>query len=383
MTGQLRTTLHTRADEIAGWEADLDAIVRTGSRRVRRRRAVIAGGVAVTLAVVGAAALGIRGHDGAPAPADPDALPVTYAVGSVIHSGDTQVDVGLHVDSFVRLTDRFVFSHDEHVYEAKDGAVHEIDRLADKATPLMAAEDGQKAAWFGFSDQYGAGLKIYPGYPQVGNHPNAQYGDFPDGWPADSPPSVRATWGGFLWVSDGVKTQVTYHDPPDGPYESWDIRTTGPSMIQDAAARSLLVRVGDGLAVVDANLPQHLNPPEESFDNKLDLDPGSPQVPNVSTGDLAPDARHWFTTDGGSFTVYTSSDASAQEPEHPGFTDVTPYQWLGGDTIAALGHPTDDPDGPASILTCRVSTNACTVALPDVGPATDVVVPNGPTTGTR
>jgi hypothetical protein len=151
-------------------------------------------------------------------------------------------------------------------------------------------------------------------------------------------------------------------------------------MIQDAAAGRLLVRVDGGLAVVDANLPHDLNPIEPSFRPRKDLLPSAPQVPNVSTGDLAPDGRHWFTAESGSFTVYASSNGSAQEPEHPGFEGVTPYQWLGDDTIAALGHRAGDPTGPVSILTCRVSSNACTVAVPDIGPAADVVVPTGPTT---
>ena len=383
MTGQLRTTLRDRADHLNAWDVDLDAIVRDGARRVRHRRVALAGGVAGALAVVGGvSALAVQ-HLNRPAPADQDAKPLTYAVGNVIHSGDSQVDVGMHVDSFVRLTDRFVFTHDQHVYEARDGRVHMLGPLADPSTPLVAGEDGQKAGWFGLSARYGAGLEIYPGYPQVGDRPNSSFADYPDGWPEHSPPRVQATWGDFLWVSTGVFSLVIYHDPPDGSYEGWRIRSTGPSMIQDAAARRLLVRVGDGMAVVDANLPEHLNPVEASFDNKKDLLPDAPQVPDVSTGDLAPDARHWFTAEAGRFVVYASSDGSAQQPEHAGYQDVTPYQWLSGDTIAALGHRAGDPGGPVSILTCRVSSNTCEAAVDDVAPDADLVVPSGPTTGSR
>jgi hypothetical protein len=303
-------------------------------------------------------------------------------VGDVIHSGDTQVDVGMHVDSFVRLTDRFVFTHAGHVYEARDGRVHLFGPLADPSTPLVAGEDGRKVGWFGLSPRYGAGLEIYPGFPQVGDNPNGQFADYPDTWPQHSPPSVRATSGNYLWVTDGSRTLVYLHDPSSGEYVAWHIPTTGPTMVQDAARDSLLVRVhGGGLAVMNANLPPTIDD-IPTWNTKRNLVPDAAQVPGVNAGDLAPDARHWFTTEGG-FTVYASSNADHQEPEHPGYEDVTPYQWLSGDTIAATGHRDRAPDGTISILTCRVSTNQCTEALTDVGSAGQVVLPNGPTTGSR
>ena len=102
MTGQLRTTLHTRADDLAAWDVDLDAIVRDGGRRVRRRRTALAGGLAGVLVVAGGiAAFAEHTHRTTPQPADDNAKPLTYAVGSVIHSGSTQVDVGVKVESLV------------------------------------------------------------------------------------------------------------------------------------------------------------------------------------------------------------------------------------------------------------------------------------------
>src|SRR3954447_18491686 len=198
MTGQLRGSLHTRADELDTWDVDLDTIVRAGDRRLRRRRIAVAGTAAAVLAVAGGVTVAARSHATRPQPADQDAKPLTYAVGRVIHSGDNQVDVGMRVDSFVRLTDRFVFSHDQHVYEAKDGDVHEIDRLADPSAPLVAGEDGQQSEWFGHSDTHGVGLMIYPGYPQVGGRPNASFAGYADTWNADSPPRILAASGRYL-----------------------------------------------------------------------------------------------------------------------------------------------------------------------------------------
>ena len=44
MTGQLRTAMQTRADELGRLDLDLDAIVRDGNRRLRRRRTMMATG---------------------------------------------------------------------------------------------------------------------------------------------------------------------------------------------------------------------------------------------------------------------------------------------------------------------------------------------------
>jgi hypothetical protein len=377
MTGQLQTTLHRQADALQPWNVDLDAIVRSGVRRVRRRRAALAGGVAGALVLAGGVAIAAHGltvHH--PQPVDDNARPVTYAIGSVIHSGDSRVDVGRTVAQFVRFTDGFVFSDpQQRVYVEKDGRVRKIGDLHDASTPLVAGEDGRQVGWLTPTT-----FALYPGYSVVHGLPNAINSQFRSGLPVGSSPEVRATWGGYLWMTDGVRTEVIHHDPPHHEYVGWPIHTTGPSMIQDAAGDRLLVRAGDGIAVIDAGLPK----PHDPYQNPLKRHfvPGPPQVRNVSTGDLAPDARHWFTAEDGRFTVYFSRDGGSQEPDHAGFVGVTPYQWLGADTIAALGHREDDPDGPVSILRCRVSTNDCTVAVSDIAPEADLVVPNGPTTGT-
>lgn len=70
-------------------------------------------------------------------------------------------------------------------------------------------------------------------------------------------------------------------------------------------------------------------------------------------------------------------DGTGREPAHPGFAFAAPYQWLDSDTMAVLAVPTADEDGPISLLTCRVSTNACQVATWDMGTYGEVAVPDG------
>jgi hypothetical protein len=104
------------------------------------------------------------------------------------------------------------------------------------------------------------------------------------------------------------------------------------------------------------------------------------QVPDVATGDLAPDGKHWFTDDSDQFAVFDSATGERQDPAFKdlGFEFAAPYQWLGDDTIAALALPkaTNDPQ-PISLLTCHVSTNDCVVTARDIGDAADVALPIG------
>jgi hypothetical protein len=393
MTGQLQTTLRRQAEALESWDADLDAIVLAGERRVRRRWIALVGSLAGALVIAGGVAVATqRLHAHRPQPVDDHARPVSYALGSVIHSGDTQVDVGMPIASFVRYTDGFVFSDpQQRVYAEQDGHVHLIGHLVDGSTALVAGEDGREVAWYGHdgkitvgSDQFakfGNGVYLYPDFLRNGRT-NSLHASFGGVQPITTRPTVRASWDGFIWLTDGRKNTVVELRPDAHQYAGWPApELIGRDTVQDAAARRLLVRVGDGLAVVDANLPRE--PALLDTRPKPRPLPSAPQVGHVSTGDLAPDARHWFNAEGGRFTVYASSDGSSQEPGHPGFERVTPYQWLGTDTIAALAHRAGDPDGPISILRCRVSTNACIVAVADAGPEADVIVPSGPTTGTR
>jgi hypothetical protein len=369
MTGQLRSTLQTRADDLEPWEVDVDAVIGAGNRRLRRRRVALAGGTAIALAVAaGATTLGIRHHDTSPAPANDTAIPLAYAVGSVIHTGDTTVDVGVKVESMVALKDGYLYSGpDGTVYHWGDGAAQKLGHVADRSTRLYVSDDGIAAVW---SDgHYIEGWPLGP----IGN--TRFWGGFD---PHDGEVNVvEALSDGHLWFWDGNATEVAETRPLGDA--GWKDKGLGQASVVDAAGDRILVDVGGGMAVARANLltPDNL----ATFQPGTDLTGVTPQVTGVSTGDLAPDGQHWFTSDDGRFAVYDSTTGDGQEPTHDGFVGVTPYQWLGNDTIAAIGSPSSAPDGPVSLLTCRVSTNDCTVAVADAGTGDDVVLANGQPTG--
>lgn len=380
MTGQLRSTLHTRADGLDTWDVDLDTIVRAGTRRVRRRRAALAGGVAVM--VVGAVtALAVRGSTSGPQPADPHAMPLTYAVGTAIHSGDGSIDVRHQVSSFVRTDWGYVFSTpDDRVFSEKDGDVHEVGHLAPQAE-LIASDDGLVTAWWD-----GERIQTWPGYRPAASG-EADAFDRTDSfssdaaWSNDDPPGVEALSDGHMWLWDGRKTWIAEVRPTPSSATWPDRPLDGSDKVQDAAGGTVLVRIGDGMAVVKANLRPLDADLLSAWQPGTDLSGVRPQVPDVATGDLSPDGDHWFTADGNDrdeFEVFDSDTGQAQAPTYPG-GQVTPYAWLGDDTIAAWTVPTDDPNGPVTLLTCQVSTNTCTVAASDIGTFGEIAISGLPT----
>lgn len=88
------------------------------------------------------------------------------------------------------------------------------------------------------------------------------------------------------------------------------------------------------------------------------------------------DGRHWFAQGAEQLTVFDSASGRREALDHPGFAVARPHQWRDADTIAAYGLRT--ADGRAvTLLTCQMSTGACTVTAPDVGEIGNVALPDG------
>jgi hypothetical protein len=387
MTGQLRSALENRAAQLEAWDVDLDAVVRQGDRQVRRRRIAVAGGLAGVLVVAGGiAAVAGQGHRNTSLPADQNAQPLAYAVGGVIHSGDDTVDVGKKVVSLVSTHWGFVFSTpDRRLYQERDGQVEPIttfdghpSRLAD-ASRLVVGDDGLLTAWWD-----GRRIQSWPGYRDGGgmvddlaktNSFNAE-----KSWPQGDPPHVQAVSDGHLWFWDGQDPMIAEVRPMTTTAGWKDTNPPGSGTVVDAAGDQVLVHVDDGMAVTTANLLKWPASHQDGWTPGGDLADLKAQVPDVASGDLAPDGKHWFSQDTGQFAVFDSSTGHRQEIAHPGFRSTVPYQWLGDDTIAALAEsPSIDGEAmtPVSLLVCRVSTNTCQVAAKEVGTAGKVVVADG------
>ncbi|MDX6358152.1 MAG: hypothetical protein QOH37_1206, partial [Nocardioidaceae bacterium] len=360
-------------------------IVRDGNRRLRRRRNALAGGVAGTLAVVaGAAALTLGGHSASRAvqPADNPAKPLSYAVGSVIHSDGTTIDVGTKIESMVSVEDGFVFSGpDRTVYLETNGATHALGHIDGASSRLYASDDGLVAAWWD-----GEQIQTWPGYRYNGSgeevvEDSTHSFGVASTWPSGAPPHVEALSDGHLWTWDGQHTVVAEVRPLTSTAGWKDAGFSDPEMIRSAAGARVLIRVGDGMAVVKANLlpPPH-QPGWADWEPGTDVSGVGAQVSGVTDGVLSPEGDHWFTQDSDQFAVFDSATGERQDPRYEdlGFAFAAPYQWLGNDTIAALALPkaTNDPQ-LISLLTCHVSTNDCTVTARDIGDKTEVAITVG------
>lgn len=383
MTGQLRTSLHTHADALEAWDVDLDTLLRAGDRRLRRRRASLAGGLAGVLVLAGGiAAFGGRDHRTSPTPAEQDAHPLTYAVGGVIHSGGTTIDVGTTVRSLVVLKAGFVYSGPDRTVSAwHDGHALTLGHLASDTTRLVASDDGYDVAWWD-----GQQIDAWPNPVGPADRVLPFPGPDPDYW--ETPHTVEALSAGHMWIWDSHATWVT-EMLPLSTHGVWKDSGLGHQQsVVDAAGDQILVNVGGGLAVTTANLRD----PERDTGAPLVTDLGSvaPQVPNIASGDLAPDGRHWFSADHDQFAVFDSTTGRRLAgPTLSGFSDALPYQWLDADTVAAYGHRDSDEanglglDAPISLLVCQVSTATCRLAAADIGNRSNLAIPDGLPLDTR
>jgi hypothetical protein len=374
MTGQLHTTFETRAGALDTWEADLDAIVRDGTRRIRRRRATVAGGLGVALFVAGGlAALG-HVHRTTPPPADENVKPLIYAVGSVIHTASGTIDVRTKVESLVTAKSGLFYSGpDRTVYVWRNGHARALGHLADSSTRLFGSDDGVNVAWWD-----GKEIVMWPGLRkplETFRGPQSRY------W--ENQHVVQAVSDERMWFWDGHRTW-TANVLPSPSHAVWpDKAFTSAGSVQDAAGDRVLVRIGSGLAVMRANLYPLGVDQLSRWRPGSDLSTATGRVAGVSTGDLAPDGKHWFSEDPGHpFTVYDSTSGKGEAITSPQGLDSTPYQWLGNDTIAAMA-PEPNVDGsaitPVDLLVCHLSTRTCRIAARNVGNEVNLVVADGRT----
>ncbi|GAA1717454.1 hypothetical protein GCM10009745_77740 [Kribbella yunnanensis] len=150
MTDLLKETLTSRATETEPPPLDLDTIMATGTRRLRRRRAGSILGTA--LAVVGVVATGLTVvRTNSPAPADSPAYfserQATYAVGGTIHSGDATIDTGAQKISRLVLSDAGILftAVGSQTLRVTDGK--KVRELAELAPESRLVASGELAGW--------------------------------------------------------------------------------------------------------------------------------------------------------------------------------------------------------------------------------------------
>ncbi|GAA4670123.1 hypothetical protein [Phytohabitans rumicis] len=172
MTNSLKDMLEDQAASVAFQAPDLQAIARTGGRRIRRRRAVtmLATVTAVALVVSTATALFAAGGGQRPDVAtDPGpTAPVSWALGSTIHDGEQSIEVGHRVRAYVRTTLGFVTLDDaDNVYSVTGQGVtrigHTVAPHSQGTDQLRLFSDprGTLAGWLGQEDSSRLVLQVH------------------------------------------------------------------------------------------------------------------------------------------------------------------------------------------------------------------------------
>ncbi|WP_167735981.1 hypothetical protein [Nocardioides sp. 503] len=382
MTEKLRDLLHDRAAGVDFAPDDLDALVRAGDRRVRRRRGLAAGGALAALAV--AAALVVPalsgGGDAAPEPTDnrtdtaTETLPnggVSWATSSVILAGDDALDVGHEVSVYVATTHGYVFADPEGtVYSVVDGKVDAIGRT-DESEPHLVADDGSSlVGWVDFSSGPAPAFMVFDQSTEA--EPAFAGGETTDDMSAAAASADPAY---FYAIDDGTAYWRDARGAVAVDLETQDTELVDPDAVDgldilDVQNGVIAFRDGKGVAVGTTR--------ETAV-----------QLPGVVTdsGELSPQ--------GTAFAFYVD----VPDPENGGHTEArvvgvdgsavpldiasatlsfaVPYGWLDDDTVAVLS------SGPIearyqSLLGCDVATGECEMTVENAGAArAQIVLPNG------
>lgn len=349
MTGLLTETLHERAAALDPPDVDLDGILRTGDRRVRRGRTGIAVAAAALVAataggVVWADGGGGGGGDAPPVATTVDgAAPLSYATGSQIHVGDAVVDVGDVVESFV-LTDAgpvWTTSNGD-VMTQQYGAVTRLGRTSTDGYYLKA--DGPLVAWVEFPGGRSAQFVVYD--------------------TAARSEVLRTTYG----TSEGMNAfpddqDVAYIYAVDGSSVYWhgdqgairhDLDSNTAEVLGDVGAFAIS-DVANGLIAYQSDDDQGVRV-GPSLEEGTDMGhQGTAYLSTYGSYVSFEDADEMFVID-----TTTGADVT---PTVKGYPFHVVSQWLDDDTAAVFGLRSTDEDGPMEVdfLTCDIPTGECTV----------------------
>jgi hypothetical protein len=352
MTGLLADALHERADTLGPPDLDVDRIVQDGDRRVRHGRT----GVAVAAAALVAAAAGgvaVADHAGDDRPAVATTLdesaPLSYASGSEIHVGDTVLDVGEVVQSFVLTDAGPVWTTAEgDVMTEQDGAPVRLGRTSTDGYYLKA--DGSLAAWVEFPDGSPAEFVVYD--------------------TAARSEVLRSTEG----TSEGMKAfrddrDVAYVYAVDGRSVYWHSNQGAVRHDLDTGDSEVLGDVG-AFAISDVAgglIAYQLDPGTSGMDTEgvfvgPSLREGT-DMRHQGTAYLSADGSYVSFEDADEMFVSDTATGADATPAVKGYPFHVVSQWLDDDTAAVFGLRSTDEHGPLDVdfLSCDIPTAQCTV----------------------
>jgi hypothetical protein len=366
MTGLLRDTMNDRADAAGYPHLDLDAIIETGDRRVRRRRLAAVGGAAVVAAaVVAAVAIGPSALDrdsgqlppvGQPAGPFAQARP-TYASGSTIHYGDQSLELDHPVRSFVQTPAGFVYTGPDGQVLFTDGLSEtQIGTTQSEGRQLASDSSGPYVGWVDSTDQGAPAFVVYD------TAKGEEVVRTTEGSLAGSAQNDPDTVSVMIAIDNGI---AYWHD--GSGVKAYDVASGTLATVKEGADAEWLDDVENGVLSHSSDLRYLGDAGDQRIIVSSDPDATDPGFARWNHGYLPPDGQHVAVSGGDVSKVIDVATRADVTPPHPGYWVVSFGQWVDDDTFTYLAFPGESPTyRTADLLTCSISQQSCEVAFGDV-----------------
>lgn len=357
MTGLLKNVMTEKAATQAAPAIDLDAIVATGNKRIRRRRT--ARGLGIAALAAGLVATAVTVLPGADEPPISDGISssfaerkVTWARTDVIHYGDRDIALGGHeLVAFVQTDVGFVFAdRSGDVFVANGTSIVKLGG-GNTAFRLEADDTGNLVGWVDSSKPvpefvvYDASTRREVARTNSGNEATD-----PEQAPGRIKPTVVGIDAGYAYLvaSDGFRRLDL-----DSGANTMLRKGLYPDNVRDVTAGLFAITSqlsGDGGSVVVGDSATATAPKFAGWQ-----------------ADLSPDGRHLFTESADVPRVFRADSTTALPLAHPDHPLMILSQWLDNDRFVAVGirDAVDKPQmQPVDLITCSFSRLSCEVSVP-------------------
>jgi hypothetical protein len=331
MTEQLKTLMHAQADSVDFAAPDLDAMVRTGDRRVRHRRLGAAVGVVALVVGIALVVPAVNPGERAVQPAGPTAsgAPLSWVDGSTLHEDDRAYALDFRPRAYVRTAEGYVFSdRDGNVWSWVDGATTLVGETNGRSPRLVSDEESGLAGWVTLDGpEY---VVVDQATGTITGHPAPAGTDYDDFAALDA---GRAYWRGtdgpvVVDLRTGDETPVpSGRDTYLGDFEDDLVTVSGD--------QGTVIETVDGTPVL------------EPTDSYSDL------------GYLSPGARY-YAWDADDPQVYDVRSGERVAVDIGSREFASGYEWLGDRTLALIASTELTDDARVQLLRCEVPGGPCT-----------------------
>ncbi|NEA35313.1 hypothetical protein [Streptomyces sp. SID13031] len=357
MTGLLKDTFTEQAEAIGDPSLDLDAIVATGNKRLKRRRVarIVTAVAASAVVLAGGLTAAVQLNGGDPQVAGGGVFTErrpTWAEGKEIHFGSEVLRVKSAVAAFVQTNSGFVYTDAAGSVFHLSGGGSDLIGKGNQAHRIAVDADRSLVGWVD------AGPKIpeFVIYDVAAHREVARTatGNQPGPSTSGEPLRVAAIDGGtaYFGASDGLRR--------------WDIAKGTGQLIKPKAVPTFVVAANAGQVVWEH--------PVDGGDNDLavgkDVNAPNPKHFEGWTGNLSPQARYLLTDKADTVELIDLRTSTTSTVTLPGYQLIVPTQWKGEHSFYAVGLRPEETERP-DLLLCKITSagqTSCEVAAAKFAP---------------